>query len=129
MSNLGNIWRARLEANASQQAQSAAIKAQRVFLDEANRLIEKIPELIEVATQKNEDTINVLGRCLVSSDVVNNDVDVFIASIGNGIIQAQQLAGTARIVFEWCDANGLACETHGFKVSYDREYNLIARPK
>ena len=129
MSNLGNIWRARLEANASQQAQSAAIKAQRVFLDEANRLIEKIPELIEVATQKNEDTINVLGRCLVSSDVVNNDVDVFIASIGNGIIQAQQLAGTARIVFEWCDANGLVCDTHGVKVAFDREYNLIARPK
>jgi hypothetical protein len=113
----------------AQQAQDNAAKELQEQRAEADRLIKKIPALIEEAAQKNESTINVLGRHLVGSDVACHNVDTFIVAVGSRPVHAEQLAGTAYIVFEWCNANGLACETKGVKVSFDHEYDLIARPK
>ena len=129
MSNLGNAWRARLATNVAQQAQNDGEIERQKQKAEADRLIEMIPARIDAAAQKNENMINVLGRHLVFSDVSCGNVDIFIAAVGNRPVLAEQLAGTARIVFDWCDANGLACETKGVRVAFDREYDLVARPK
>lgn len=129
MSNLGNTWRARLSENVLQQERDAAAKKHQEQQAEADRLIQKIPALIEDAAKKNQDTINVLGRHLVGSDVACGNVDSFITNVGHCPILSKQLAGAARIVFDWCDANGLVCETKMIRVSFDHEYDLIARPK
>lgn len=132
---IGKKWR-----ETSKHDQIMTAEAKRRDDDEKTRrmaaeIIAGIPARVKAALAKNEPSIQVSEGWVDFSDVAGthpDKVDQLVERLGreNRVLRAGDLAGVARIVFEWCDANDLECFFVAESIPLNEdEYNLHARPK
>lgn len=132
MSSLGSKWKNGLTANNSEAERAEREKKLQKQKAEADRLIALIPTAISQAVAQGRNEIPVLNnRCLNFTDVACGDVDAFVDSVSDRPVHAENLAGVALIVRNWCEQNDLVCFVKGLgKLSHgEYEYTLIAKPK
>lgn len=131
MTTAGQKWKMMVNQQV-QQSNQAEVEAARIRCEEEARFaILRIDSLIDQAFAAKQDFIVVLPSVLNFKDVACGDVDRFVESVGDNPVVALQLAGRARIVFDWCVANDLVCfvKSAGKILLGDHEYNLIAKLK
>jgi len=119
--NLGEAWRSRLDEIAAAEEAAQAV---------AQEAIEKMPGLITQATDKGEKSINIPFRLVQHRDVTCGNVESLWKMHHDKSLTHDHLVGAARIVLDWCSANGLECFLKSEKVPKgDFMYSLCARPK
>ena len=121
---LGQQWVAQTVVQAASDNTVAVTARQRQFEEDARVAILRIPGLIEQAVAARKDEIVILPNVLNGSDVACGDVDEFVKAVGRNAVRADQLAGRARIIFNFCTENDLAVYVKGVS-KYDE--TLVAK--
>ncbi len=130
MTTIGKKWLLKQEIV---KRQEAAKEGREAWEAEAKKIIGCIPALINAAVERGESSIKLYGW-MTGSDVPGESrerVDVLYDKQRRTTpLKAEDLAGCARIIFDWCAANDLECFMVSQRIPMNaNEYNLYARPK
>ena len=135
MATIGEKWRrAQVQSGIGKSRDDAATKKAEQK-KEADEIIRNLPRMIEEAIKNGSGEVEVMKSWLRSDDVAGTDpekVDKLADLLHKEKrpLRASDLAGSAAIVFAWCDANGLECYLKSEKIPmYDFEYRFCVRPK
>jgi len=136
MMSIGSDWKAKLDVSERMGQERKTAEMLLHCQVEAEKIIAGLPAAIDRAAREGKGTINILDRDLGFSGVAGNDVDQLMESVDRmrnhttRDLSINDLAGTARILFEWCSHNGLKCYVQRTgKVPGDGDsYGLFAHP-
>jgi hypothetical protein len=132
MTTIGKKWRAALVQVQASSAEEQASAQSSLEKSMAAVAIREIPGLIDDA--KGAASVCVF-ECVTSKDVAGShseNVEKLYARLGRGKrpLRAGDLAGRAKIVFEWCDTNDLDCFLVKRPAGFDEaDYDFHVRPK
>ncbi len=125
---IGQKWKDGLSAKQTEDQRLRETKETEAKRAEAEQFIAKIPGLVEQALAKDQASIRLLPW-VRDADVACRDVDKLCES--RHPLKSSDLTGVPRIVYDWCENNGLACFlTFGPKIPLnDHDVEMHAKPK
>lgn len=132
MTTIGERWLLKQQKAGIARQEEAEEEKRKAQETSAKKSIDHIPALIKTAVARGERSIKLYGW-IGKEDVSGDDhdrVDALSKRRKTGSLHAEDLTGCARIIFDWCDANGLECFLEMQDIPMNEcEYNLCARPK
>lgn len=120
---IGQEWKKHRQT----MAKADAWAEQQTMQEEARQAIAKIPALVAKAQEDREGCIRAMPRSLEGADTACGNIHHLVHDLeGRRALAAEDLAGAARLIYDWCAENDLACN---IARAFGGSFALIALPK